>query len=1482
MSRSVVLVFALVLVALAPTVSASHNAPAPAPVASSFVILLKDQESHAASLAMRAAMEPAIDALAAERAALVRTPADLQDPRVVDLNRVIDMRLGDLRVAIAAEATRRHMPTRTAMEAFVAGLGGVVTYESPLLNLMVVHVAPGAEEALREHPLVASVEPEGRMDVLLDVSVPSIGAPTFWANGYRGSTTGPYKLIVADTGVNQTHPALVGQVSDARTFHDAARLNGNYIDDWTTTNDLHGHGTHVAGIVASTDTTYRGVAYGLFGVVNVKFGYLCNSYPGCGQGEWSDAWKGIDWGILTAGGDVVSLSFGGGNDNDGTDAMSLYMDAIVDDLGVPASVAAGNSGPGGSSLGQPATAYNIVTVGAINDMNTVNRADDSIAGFSSRGPTGDGRLKPDLVAPGVSIISANAFWQVTGEWVAFDGTSMATPHVGASMILYMDATGGPAFPARSKAVLINSAEDRGAAGPDNTYGWGYIDLATAWVQRNNVVEGNVTVGGPAFYRMSGAAGDKATLVWQRHVVYNGPNAPNAWLALDNLDLALYTESTQARQAMSNRVRDDVEQVAYPSPVAGILKVFTAGPLGQDPERFALAGTSLPQPVAGPALSLTMSAPPTANSGQSFTITANLTNSGGLALGTGSVTLAMPPGVTLVSGANPASLGPVPAGTTRTATWTVSSNLISILTFSATATGTAYEETYGASTGPVQVTVLDRTPPTIALASALPSPQNLGGVVNISAGISDNDRVAAAYVEVRDPNSVLLGNFTMTYDVVTGRRFLLRPYGTLGRYDYRIAAVDPSGNWATLPGAFQIADLEAPVLSAVTATPYPQEVHLAVNVSGTATDNVGVTEAWLAVTDPGGGWTNDSMAIAGDQIWLDQPYNSTGLYQFLVYVRDQAGNGDTWAGSFLMRDTTAPVANAGPDVRIEATNTVTFDGSNSTDNVGIVLYTWTFDDGGPYTLYGVTAQHTFSRVGDYVVTLTVQDAAGNTGSDTMTVTVVDQRPPLIEDVRVNPSLQDVGGTVDVSARVWDLMGIASVSIRITDPIGLVANRSMGASGGRYADAAPYRTKGFYLFTIWAADVNGNWASANGSFRVADLSPPTVSVAADPAIAEAGAATVAVNATVADNDAVARVDMTVRAPSGATTSYPMTLAGPVWQASFAPTALGTYGITVAARDPTGNEGTAGAAVESVDRTPPTLTATTATPVEVLSDLTFHIAATDNLGTAYAYLEVRDPAGDSLGNRTVPGGTHDVLLRADALGTYAWTATAVDPSGNRAVVTGTVLVRDSTPPVANAGPDRTVVEGTTVPLDGSGSTDNFGISAYTWRVSDRAATIQGARGSVVLRVPGTVTVTLTVLDFGGNTAMGTARITVVPLDSDGDGLSDTQEAQKGTNPHNPDTDGDGIPDGQDANPTTFDVSLNNLFTSWYGVLLLFVLFLVILAAGVVRRRRGKRAEKAEQAAAAMAKPLPKATLRGPPKGRLRPPPPPPTDDLPPPPSD
>lgn len=217
--------------------------------------------------------------------------------------------------------------------------------------------------------------------------------------------------------------------------------------------DGHGHGTHVAGIIASQDETRRGVAPG----VTIQAIKVLSDE---GSGSESDVIAGIEWAVLH-GAKVINLSLGGPGAG-GYDALAQAVDNAVKS-GVVVAVAAGNSGPDFLTVGSPGDARLALTVGATD-------SDRNLMSWSSRGPTLDGRSKPDVLAPGDAILST-----IPGGWAEMTGTSMSTPHVAGVAALLVQATG--AEPLLIKESLRKTALDLGH-GP-NKSGAGFIQPAAA-------------------------------------------------------------------------------------------------------------------------------------------------------------------------------------------------------------------------------------------------------------------------------------------------------------------------------------------------------------------------------------------------------------------------------------------------------------------------------------------------------------------------------------------------------------------------------------------------------------------------------------------------------------------------------------------------------------------------------------------------------------------------------------------------------------------------------------------------------------------------------------------------------------------------------------------------------------------------------------------------------------------------------------------
>ncbi len=327
--------------------------------------------------------------------------------------------------------------------------GAKIKYIYSIINGIAAKVPVNAIERIAAMPFIELIEPDYEVKLVLDDSVPQISADKVWDAGITGKGV---DVAILDTGIHDEHPAL--EVLKEVDFTGEG------------TDDLHGHGTHVAGIIASKDLTYRGVAFNA-NLFNVK---VLNKN---GIGYASDVIKGIEWAVEN-GAEILSMSFGAEVEPcDGTDAISRAVDNAVK-KGVVAVVAAGNNGPNPGTITSPGCAKEAITVGAIDD-------NDKVPSWSSRGPTDDGRVKPDLVAPGVGIIST---WK-DNSFKSLSGTSMSTPHVSGVVALLLEVK--PELkPDEIKEILKLTAVDLGY--DENTQGAGKVDAYRAYLYVMNVSE----------------------------------------------------------------------------------------------------------------------------------------------------------------------------------------------------------------------------------------------------------------------------------------------------------------------------------------------------------------------------------------------------------------------------------------------------------------------------------------------------------------------------------------------------------------------------------------------------------------------------------------------------------------------------------------------------------------------------------------------------------------------------------------------------------------------------------------------------------------------------------------------------------------------------------------------------------------------------------------------------------------------------------
>lgn len=292
----------------------------------------------------------------------------------------------------------------------------------PIINSFSTKINEKGLKKLVECKHVKKIWYDAEVKVVLDLASKTVNSPSLWNNNVTGENI---TVAILDTGI-YNHPDLQGRIIG---FKDCINKKKSPYDD-------NGHGTHVAGDVASngskSNNRYRAPAPEA-NLVGVK---VLNRL---GHGNLSVVIEGIDWCIKhknSLGIRIINMWLG-------SKAIQSYSEDPVCEAvekawksGIIVCVAAGNEGPESQTINSPGIDPMVITVGATDDMNTVSINDDNVANFSSRGPTIDGLDKPDIVAPGTDVISLRSPVSFLdkqskssriGQWyLSLSGTSMAT------------------------------------------------------------------------------------------------------------------------------------------------------------------------------------------------------------------------------------------------------------------------------------------------------------------------------------------------------------------------------------------------------------------------------------------------------------------------------------------------------------------------------------------------------------------------------------------------------------------------------------------------------------------------------------------------------------------------------------------------------------------------------------------------------------------------------------------------------------------------------------------------------------------------------------------------------------------------------------------------------------------------------------------------------------------------------------------------
>ena len=275
---------------------------------------------------------------------------------------------------------------------------------------------------LSNNPDISYISFDSRVYTLLDIAAPSIEAYFPHDKGYEGEGM---TVAIIDTGV-APHYDLTRPSNRIVGFKDLVNNKNIPYDD-------NGHGTHVAGIIAGNGSSSKGRYVGIAPKANIL---AVKALDENGGGASSNIVEAISYIIETKdkyNTKVINLSIGTpANNVCEKDPLCRAVEKAVQ-AGLIVVVAAGNSGPERGTILSPGTSKNAITVGAVDDKRTIDTSDDTIAPFSSRGPTNEGYPKPDIVAPGVNINSLSN--SKLDGYSALSGTSMATPVVSGAVAL---------------------------------------------------------------------------------------------------------------------------------------------------------------------------------------------------------------------------------------------------------------------------------------------------------------------------------------------------------------------------------------------------------------------------------------------------------------------------------------------------------------------------------------------------------------------------------------------------------------------------------------------------------------------------------------------------------------------------------------------------------------------------------------------------------------------------------------------------------------------------------------------------------------------------------------------------------------------------------------------------------------------------------------------------------------------------------------
>ena len=446
-----------------------------------------------------------------------------------------------------------HMPTENDEQLLIDEVGFEPSWRFHHIPIIAGTIETSLIDDLLEVEGVVFLTLNGEVQIALDNAIGIHHVDTVWDFGYTGEGI---TIAIIDTGIDPLHVGLNDFDDDPTTadpkviaFYDALDESSDDGSGETEPYDDQGHGSHCAGISSGTGsvdegplsdgaTPYRGVAPGssLVGVKVLDSG---------GSGSFAEVMKGMEWTIdnqekynIRA----ASMSLGGVWLVELTQEQEERITHLANEMvaaGISLMIAAGNSG-GYGTIGTPGAAKDVITVGSTEDSK-------ELAVYSSKGPTHEGQIKPNVAAIGSAVMSVEA--NSGNAYASYSGTSMATPMVAGMAALLLQAN-PDLQPLMVRSILESTAEYKWLSHPvrpNNDYGWGFV-LMDAALEEAIKYDASLSIN---------LSADTSVIYYEGNETDGGNDTASRFFVYENQNLEFVTEGNLSHIEWRNVLIEDI-------------------------------------------------------------------------------------------------------------------------------------------------------------------------------------------------------------------------------------------------------------------------------------------------------------------------------------------------------------------------------------------------------------------------------------------------------------------------------------------------------------------------------------------------------------------------------------------------------------------------------------------------------------------------------------------------------------------------------------------------------------------------------------------------------------------------------------------------------------------------------------------------------------------------------------------------------------